>query len=166
MACGLNQHLEVGHMEISMLQKQSNIFLFPSFIAMTFLIVGCGGSDYNGGSTASSPSGTSPVQQSSVQEVPDCFGGVQSESINVQANTFSPGSGTITRGQIVKFENLDLAAHTVTSGGPNTQDRLFDITLSPNGAQNDERCLKFTAPGTFPYFDKLHPLQTGVIIVQ
>lgn len=133
-------------------------------IATMFILTGCGDS-YDGGTTTY-PIGTSPVEQSSVQEVLDCSSVVQSEIIEVRANTFSPGTGTITRGQIVKFANFDPESHTVTSGGPNTQDKLFDITLSPVGIQSSERCLKFTVPGSFPFFDKLQPLQTGTIIVQ
>lgn len=144
-----------------MLQKHFNKF----FIASMLLFAGCGGSDYGGGTTTY-PDGTSPVQTSSVQEVQNCSDVVHSASIEVRANTFLPGSGTITRGQIVNFENFDPETHTVTGGGPNTPNNMFDITLSAFGEQNSERCLKFTEPGTFGYFDKLHPLSTGEIVVQ
>lgn len=135
-----------------MLLKLLNKSLIPGCISSMLFFSGCGGSDSNGGS--------------SVQEVQNCSDVVHSASIEVSANTFSPGSGTISRGQIVNFKNFDPDAHTVTSGNPMTPNNLFDITLSAFGEPNSERCLKFTEPGTFPFFDKLNPLSTGVIIVQ
>lgn len=146
-----------------MLQALSNKIVFTSFLTTMLFLTGCGG-DYDGGTPAA---GTySPIGNSSVQEVLDCSGGVQSESIDIRANTFSPGSQTITASQIVKFENFDPVSHTVTSGNPNSPDNTFDITLAPVGSQNSERCLRFTAPGTFRYYDKLNTTVTGEIVVQ
>lgn len=63
----------------------------------------------------------------------------------------------------VRWENADTAAHTVTSGTPETgSDGLFDSSLFPPGGFFE---FQFTEVGKYPYYCVVHPWMTGVVTV-
>lgn len=78
---------------------------------------------------------------------------------------FIPYTVTIDVGGEVKWSNVDVAAHTVTSGvlagdGP---DGVFDSGLFVPGAEFSH---VFEEAGEYPYFCLVHPWMAGVVIVQ
>ncbi len=77
---------------------------------------------------------------------------------------FLPASITIKVGDTVSWTNDDTASHTVTSGtfsaGP---DGIFDNSMITRG---DTFSVAFDRDGTYPYYCKLHPWQTGYVIVE
>jgi predicted secreted protein with PEFG-CTERM motif len=73
--------------------------------------------------------------------------------------------GTISVGilDIVIWENADTAAHTVTSGAPETgSDGLFDSNLFAPGKTFQ---YQFTEVGNYEYFCLVHPWMTGMVTV-
>jgi len=63
----------------------------------------------------------------------------------------------------VRWENADTAAHTVTSGTPETgSDGLFDSTLFAPGKFFQ---YQFTEVGDYEYFCLVHPWMTGMVTV-
>ena len=63
----------------------------------------------------------------------------------------------------VRWENADTAAHTVTSGTPETgADGIFDSGLFPPGQTFQ---YQFTEVGEYEYFCLVHPWMTGVVTV-
>ena len=70
---------------------------------------------------------------------------------------------TVVQNDIVRWENADTAAHTVTSGtaeeGPND---IFDSGLFPPG---QDFSVQFTETGDFDYFCLVHPWMVGTITV-
>lgn len=78
---------------------------------------------------------------------------------------FIPYTVTIDVGGEVKWSNVDVAAHTVTSGvladgGP---DGIFDSGLFVPGAEFSHI---FEEAGEYPYFCLVHPWMAGVVVVQ
>jgi hypothetical protein len=73
------------------------------------------------------------------------------------------GMISITVLDTVRWENADTAAHTVTSGTPETgADGLFDSNLFPPGKSFPHQ---FTEVGEFEYFCLVHPWMTGMVTV-
>lgn len=69
----------------------------------------------------------------------------------------------IHNGDTVVWKNADTAAHTITSGTPETgPDEIFDSGLFAPGKSFP---LKFDNVGNFPYFCIVHPWMTGEVIV-
>lgn len=63
----------------------------------------------------------------------------------------------------VRWENADTAAHTVTSGTPETgSDGLFDSSLFPPGGAFQ---FQFTEVGEYPYYCIVHPWMVGIVTV-
>jgi len=63
----------------------------------------------------------------------------------------------------VRWENADTAAHTVTSGTPETgADGLFDSSLFAPGKSFQ---YQFTEVGDYDYFCLVHPWMTGMVTV-
>jgi hypothetical protein len=74
------------------------------------------------------------------------------------------GKITIAVNDYVNWENADTVAHTVTSGTPQDgPDGKFDSSLLEPGASF---MYQFTEPGTYPFFDIIHPWMTGVVTVE
>lgn len=69
---------------------------------------------------------------------------------------FNPESVTVSAGDIVRWTNLDSAAHTVT--GPN-----FDSGTLQEGESYE---FLFTDAGTYEYYCSLHPSMRGTVIVE
>jgi len=76
---------------------------------------------------------------------------------------FFPYQDTIIVGKTVMWFNQDSEWHTVTAGTPEEgPNGLFDSGKIENGQTFE---LTFTQPGTYPYFDMVHPWAIGEIIV-
>lgn len=66
-------------------------------------------------------------------------------------------------GDTVVWKNADTAAHTVTSGTPETgPDNMFNSGLFAPGKSYP---LQFNEVGTFPYFCSVHPWAVGEVVV-
>ncbi|TSA16563.1 MAG: amicyanin, partial [Nitrosopumilales archaeon] len=72
---------------------------------------------------------------------------------------------TIEQGEKVKWENTDVASHTITSGNPddNQTGTIFDSGLFAAGKSHE---ITFNEKGDHPYFCQLHPWEIGKIIVE
>jgi len=78
---------------------------------------------------------------------------------------FIPNPVTIAMGGTVTWENVDNAAHTVTSGSPaDGPDGVFDSSLIMAGGATFSHT--FDAVGTYDYFCMVHPWMSGVVIVR
>ena len=90
--------------------------------------------------------------------------GTSTPGCEVTKECFIPYVTTVDLGGEVIWENVDNAAHTVTSGnvidGP---DDIFDSGLFPPGATFSHM---FHEPGEYPYFCLVHPWMDGIIVVQ
>ena len=77
---------------------------------------------------------------------------------------FIPSTVTIDVGGEVVWENVDNAAHTVTSGSPaDGPDGSFDSSLIMAGGASFSHT--FADAGTFTYFCMVHPWMQGTVIV-
>lgn len=76
---------------------------------------------------------------------------------------YTPFSISVTTGTLVTWNNVDSAAHTVTSGTPEKgPDSRFDSELLYAGGLFSH---KFKDPGVHPYFCMVHPWMTGIVHV-
>jgi plastocyanin len=71
---------------------------------------------------------------------------------------FIPATLTVSVGTTVTWSNRDDEAHTVNS--------TTDVFKSAPLDTDEKFSFKFTAPGTYPYYCKLHPQMKGQIVVQ
>jgi plastocyanin len=71
---------------------------------------------------------------------------------------FAPASLTVSVGTTVTWTNRDNDAHQVYSTN--------DLFKSSPMDTNDKFSFEFKAPGTYPYYCKLHPQMKGQIVVQ
>ena len=78
---------------------------------------------------------------------------------------FDPNPVTIAMGGTVTWENVDNAAHTVTSGSPaDGPDGVFDSSLIMAGGASFSHT--FDDAGTYDYFCMVHPWMAGSVIVE
>ena len=79
---------------------------------------------------------------------------------------FIPNPVTIAMGGTVTWENVDNAAHTVTSGTPGGDDvaALFDSSLIMAGGASFSHT--FDDAGTYDYFCMVHPWMAGSVVVE
>jgi len=75
----------------------------------------------------------------------------------------NPGRITITQGEWVKWKNLDIKDHTITSGGAYVAGSIFDSSLMNSGSTFSHL---FTQTGTYSYFCTIHPWATGIVVVK
>ena len=76
---------------------------------------------------------------------------------------FIPYNKVVNIGETITWENIDTAAHTVTSGNPeNGSDGLFDSGLFMSGGTFS---FLFDSIGEYDYFCLVHPWMTGKITV-
>ena len=76
---------------------------------------------------------------------------------------YLPYEITVSVGDTVIWDNIDTAAHTVTSGNiSDGHDGLFDSGLFMSGSTFE---YTFTETGTFEYFCMVHPWMTGQVVV-
>jgi plastocyanin len=78
--------------------------------------------------------------------------------VTIENYTFKTSTITITAGDTVVWKNLDDDPHTVTA-----VDGSFD---SKGLAQGDTFTHRFTKPGKYSYYCKVHPMMRGTIIVK
>ncbi|HYN15308.1 MAG TPA: cupredoxin family copper-binding protein, partial [Terriglobales bacterium] len=71
---------------------------------------------------------------------------------------FTPKELRIKTGSTVLWTNKDDIPHTVTSDN--------NVFASPVLDTNQKFQFTFANPGKFPYFCKLHPMMTGVVVVE
>ncbi|MGY5148904.1 MAG: plastocyanin/azurin family copper-binding protein [Candidatus Nitrosopumilus sp. bin_68KS] len=77
---------------------------------------------------------------------------------------FEPHQCTIKQNGNVTWENVDSAAHTITSGTPDAgPSGKFDSGLIMS---NNTFSCKLKEKGTYHYFCMVHPWQTGIIVVE
>jgi len=77
---------------------------------------------------------------------------------------YIPNTMNVKVGDTVMWDNIDSAAHTVTSGNTSSGvDELFDSGIFMSG---DSFEFTFNEAGTFDYFCMVHPWMIGIIIVQ
>ena len=87
----------------------------------------------------------------------------QSRAYIVMArNSFYPASMTVKAGTTVTWVNMDLVAHTVTSGSEEAPTNLFDShELGHMGSFS----YTFDTPGTYSYYCDIHPAMVGSVTV-
>ena len=108
-----------------------------------------------GGSSGGAPS-NAVVNNALGSSTPGC------EDTN---SCFDPNPVTIAMGGTVTWENVDNAAHTVTSGSPaDGPDGVFDSSLIMAGGATFSHT--FDAVGTYDYFCMVHPWMAGSVIVE
>ena len=74
---------------------------------------------------------------------------------------YIPGSVTINVGDTVAWNNVDIAAHTVTSGSPQTgPNGIFDSILILSGEVFE---VTFDEAGSYEYFCLVHPWKLGTV---
>jgi plastocyanin len=86
-------------------------------------------------------------------------------TVQIKDNFFDPPNLTIAVGRQVVWRQVGTNQHTVTSGSPTVQPgQLFDSGPLNNGGGF---AFTFSAPGSFPYFCRVHGINmTGLITVQ
>jgi plastocyanin len=86
-------------------------------------------------------------------------------NITIGDNFFNPPTLTVAVGRPVVWRHEGATQHTVTSGSPTSNPGgLFDSGLISPGSGFQ---FTFNAPGTFPYFCRVHGVaMTGTITVQ
>ena len=124
--------------------------------------------------TISVPSGTGEIEIVGTQLLGISFAGVtkpqnavtilQGSSVSHGGKYLDPEILTVKVGDKVRWENNDLAAHTVTSGNQaQGSDARFDSGLFMSG-NNFE--VTFNEKGTYDYFCMVHPWKAGKIVVK
>ncbi len=103
-------------------------------------------------------SGSGGGIQGTVQGV-SCPGG--ETVVSIRNNAFDPSLVTVSENGVVRWNNYDGTTHSVVSTATPSNGG-FSVQI---GSGNFV-CLKFTAPGTFAYYDILHTSMTGVVVVQ
>ena len=87
---------------------------------------------------------------------------------NLDNKSFSPNPIKIKVGNTITWVNNDNTIHTVSSGKPNSQDagQVFDSGLTSLITPSKTYSHKFTTPGEYSYFCRLHPNMLGTIEVE
>ena len=76
---------------------------------------------------------------------------------------YIPAEVTISVGETITWSNDDTAAHTVTSGTPDSgPDAIFDSSLFMAGTTFEHT---FNDAGEYPYFCMVHPWMVGKVTV-
>ncbi len=86
-------------------------------------------------------------------------------TVIIRDNLYDPAMLTVNVGRAVVWRHEGSNQHTVTSGSPTVQPgALFDSGPLTNGGGFQ---FTFSAPGTFPYFCRIHGVaHTGTITVR
>jgi plastocyanin len=106
-----------------------------------------------GTSSASQPGGSSMTAAASAEASADSFAEVKIDNF-----AFTPGAVTVKAGTQVTWINHDDIPHTVDS----TQGKFKSAALDTD----DKFQFRFTEPGEYPFYCRMHPKMTGKIIVQ
>jgi len=108
----------------------------------------------SGASASSSPRGGAGAAQSAVA-------GASMEAatqVKIDNFAFTPGAVTVKPGTQVTWVNHDDIPHTVDS----TEGKFKSAALDTD----DKFQFRFTEPGEYPFYCRMHPKMTGKIIVQ
>jgi plastocyanin len=81
-----------------------------------------------------------------------------SKEISIDNFSFAPRELTVSAGTVVAWTNHDDIPHTVTS-----TEKKFGSEVLDTG---QKFARKFTDPGTYPYFCKIHPMMTANLTVR
>ena len=101
------------------------------------------------------------IQSGKIVNIPQGSGA--SSACQSTNSCFIPSSITVNSGVTIIWKNQDSVAHTVTSGNPTAgPDGEFDSGLFGQGHTFSHT---FNSPGTFDYYDQVHPWQIGKVIV-
>ena len=86
----------------------------------------------------------------------------------LNSKAFSPNPIKIKAGNTITWINNDNTIHTVSSGKPNSPDagQIFDSGLTSLISPSKSYSHKFTSPGEYSYFCRLHPNMVGTIEVE
>jgi uncharacterized protein (TIGR03118 family) len=84
-------------------------------------------------------------------------------TVNISNFAFAPSSPTIQVGDTVTWMNMDISAHTTTSGQPGVPSGVWD-----SGALSEGQLFShtFNTTGSFPYYCGFHTFMVGTITVQ
>jgi plastocyanin len=135
---------------MNQIQYLPNIAKHPHIAAAMFAVVLSFAGVANAHAPATSEqaqptAATTPVSDETVQASIDNF-------------AFAPKQLTVKAGTTVVWTNKNDTPHTVTS-----EDNVFS---SPVMSTNQNFHYTFDKPGKFPFHCKVHPMMTGVVVVQ
>jgi len=106
-----------------------------------------------------------PVTTTSPPATPISQVSVSDNTITIKDFTFTPQTMTVKTGEIVRWENNEPDqnyVHRIVFTDPTGNIIKYDSgVLSPGQSWSQ----KFTAPGTYTYYCKIHPQMTGTVIV-
>ncbi|MEC4848627.1 MAG: plastocyanin/azurin family copper-binding protein [Nitrosarchaeum sp.] len=110
------------------------------------------------------PVETEPVETSEPKTVSVTIpSGTSSPGCETTNECYTPESVTINVGDTVEWDNVDTAAHTVTSGSPaDGPSGVFDSSLVMGKAKYSHT---FDSAGSYDYFCMVHPWMVGKVIV-
>lgn len=129
--------------------RQNRTFLLATVLAAGALLGACGSED--------------PADPGGAQAAPGAGAAAtaaEAATVTAERSRFGPREVTIAAGGEVTFQNLDAAAHTVTSAEGAAL--AFD---SDDLAEGDEFVQRFDEPGTYDYFCVIHPTMKGTVVV-
>ena len=84
--------------------------------------------------------------------------GGHAEEVKIDNFSFGPQVLTTTVGSVIKWTNHDDIPHNVV----NTQNKFSSPVLDTGQSFS----FKFSEPGSYPYFCKIHPKMTGTVVVK
>lgn len=86
-------------------------------------------------------------------------GAVHAETIAVamKGMKFAPAVVSVHQGDTIVWTNGDFVAHSATA-----RDKSWDVTVAPGKSAS----ITITAPGTFAYFCRFHPMMVGEVDAQ
>jgi nitrite reductase (NO-forming) len=116
----------------------------------------------------SSTSSTNTTSSSSAMTNNEATVSIVKGATTLNNKAYSPNPIKIKAGNTITWINNDSTIHTVSSGKPNAPDagQLFDSGLTSLITPSKSYSHKFTTPGEYSYFCKLHPNMVGTIEVE
>lgn len=126
------------------------------FTALTFVLVGCGGTSATTSITASSA--TTTTSGSGGTTTSSVGGGGNNVQVAMVNRSYDPATVTIRVGDTVTWANQSSIQHDVVADNGEFKSKLF--------GQGETFSFTFAKAGTFPYHCSIHPGMTGTVIVQ
>ncbi|MFA5330947.1 MAG: cupredoxin domain-containing protein [Methanoregula sp.] len=111
------------------------------------------GLDSGTGTQTSATATTAPVVSTSTTT------SVNDNTVNIRDMVFTPSTITVPTGAIVRWVNRDSVTHSVVF----SKESKISTSGALSGGQSFS--VKFTAKGTYSYYDGMHPSVTGTVIV-
>lgn len=109
-------------------------------------------------SPASGSAGASKATPAAAAASTSSSPGPSSPEVKIDNFAFTPGSTRVKLGTEVTWINRDDIPHTVDSTNGKFKSAALDT--------NDKFQFRFTEPGEYPYFCRMHPKMTGSVVVQ